>query len=200
MEAVIVSGQLRSDLGKKGAKAVRNEGQIPAVLYSKDQIVHFATTQKEVRGLVYTPEFKVAEVKVEGKTYRCIIKDVQYHPVTDEITHIDFLQLVDGHPIKLQVPVRFVGTSPGLRAGGKLLQNVRRVAIKTVPENMVSELTLDISKLELGQSIRIRDLKPIDGVEILTPAGTPVGTIEIPRALRSAAAAEKKAADKKGKK
>lgn len=200
MEAVIVSGQVRSDLGKKATKAVRAEGNIPAVLYSKDNVVHFSVTPKSVKGLVYTPEFKVANVTLDGKVHRAIVKDIQFHPVTDEILHIDFLSLSDGHTVKLQVPVRFVGTSPGIRAGGKLIQAVRRVAIKTVPEKMVTELTLDISKLELGQSIRIRDIAPIDGIEIMTTPGTPVGTIEIPRALRSAAAAEKKAAEKKGKK
>ncbi len=195
MEAIAVSANKREDLGKKATKAVRKEGLIPGVLYSKDGTMHFSTTHKEVKPLIFTPDFNVASVNLDGNSYRCIVKDIQWHPVTDEIVHIDFLQLVDGHPVKLEVPVRFEGSAPGVRVGGKLLQNLRRIKIKTTPENMVTELTLDVSNLELGQSVRIRDIKPIDGVEIMTPAGTPVAIIEIPRALRSAATAEKKAAE-----
>lgn len=194
MEAVTVSGQIRTDLGKKASKAIRGTGQIPAVLYSKDDVIHFTTTHKAVKPLIYTPEFKVGEVEVEGKTYRCIVKDVQWHPVTDEIVHIDFLRLIDGHPVKLQIPVTFKGTSPGIRAGGTLQQAVRRINVKTVPEKIVSKLTLDISGLELGQAIRVRDIEAIDGVEIMNPPGMPIATVEVPRALRSAATAEMKAA------
>ena len=197
MEAVTVSGQIRTDVGKKATKAVRNAGQVPAVLYSKDKTVHFTTTQKAVKSLIYTPKFKVAEVEVDGKTYRAIVKDIQFDPVTDDIVHLDFLHLVDGHPVKLEIPVRFNGTAPGMRAGGKLLRLMRRVKVKTTPENMVNELALDITSLELGQSIRVRDIVPVDGVEIMSPSGAPVGIIEVPRALRSAATAEKKAAGKK---
>ncbi|MEM1215843.1 MAG: 50S ribosomal protein L25, partial [Bacteroidota bacterium] len=164
------------------------------VLYSKDGVKHFTTTHNAVKTLIFTPEFKVAEVDLDGQKHRCIVKDIQWHPVTDEILHLDFLSLIDGHPVKVEVPVRFVGTAPGIRAGGKIQQAVRRIKIKTTPEKIVSELTLDISGLELGQSIRVRDIEPMEGVEIMNPPGTPVGTIEIPRALRSAAAAEKKAA------
>jgi large subunit ribosomal protein L25 len=194
MEAVSVSGQIRKDTGKKATKAVRSAGQIPAVLYSKEETIHFATTHNDVKSLIFTPKFKVAEIEVDGKSYRAIIKDIQWNPVTDEILHLDFLQLVDGSTIKLQVPVRFEGTAPGMRAGGKLLQLMRRIKIKTTPENMVDELSLNISSLELGQSIRVRDIKPVDGVEVMSPSGAPVGIIEVPRALRSAATAEKKAA------
>ncbi len=197
MEAVTVSGQIRTDVGKKATKAVRKAGEVPAVLYSKEKTIHFATTQKAVKSLIYTPKFKLAEVDVDGTTYRAIVKDVQFDPVTDDIVHMDFLHLIDGHPVKIEVPVRFNGTSPGMRAGGKLLRLMRRIKVKTTPEKMVDELSLDISSLELGQSIRVRDIAPVDGVEIMSPSGAPVGIIEVPRALRSAATAEKKAAGAK---
>lgn len=197
MEAVTVSGQIRTDVGKKATKAIRNAGEVPAVLYSKDKTIHFATTQKAVKSLIYTPKFKLAQVDVDGTTYRAIVKDIQFDPVTDDIIHLDFLHLVDGHPVKLEIPVRFNGTAPGMRAGGKLLRLMRRIKIKTTPEKMVNELSLDITSLELGQSIRVRDIAPVDGVEIMSPSGAPVGIIEVPRALRSAATAEKKAAGKK---
>ncbi len=198
MEIIAVNGQARPGLGKKVAKAVRNEGRIPCVLYGGDEVVHFSTTLNEVRGVVYTPDFKVAELSVNGKTYRAILKDVQWHPVSDSIMHIDFLRLVEGHPVKVEVPVRFKGVSPGVRAGGKLQQKLRRVQIKTTPEHLVTEISVDISKLELGQSIRVRDIVIEEpGIEIMSSPGVPVATIEIPRALRSATAAAEKAASGK---
>ncbi|HQU58518.1 MAG: 50S ribosomal protein L25 [Phaeodactylibacter sp.] len=198
MEIVAVKGQLRPGLGKKVAKSVRNEGRIPCVLYGGDEIVHFSTVLKEIKAIVYTPDFKVAELAIDGKSYRAILKEVQWHPVTDNIIHIDFLRLVEGHPIKIEIPLRFKGVSPGVRAGGKLQQKLRRVLIKAMPEHVVGEMTVDISKLELGQSIRVRDIViEEEGVEILNSPGVPVATIEIPRALRSATAAAEKAAGTK---
>lgn len=194
MKTVAVSGQLRENIGKKGSKATRSAGMAPAVLYGQGDPVHFAVAPLSVRDLIYTADFKVAELSVGGKDYRAIIKDVQFHPVTDEIQHLDFLALQDGHPIKVAVPVGFKGNSPGLRAGGKLVQAVRKIKLKATPENLVDRITLDISKLELGQSIRVRDIVDLKGVEIINPGGQPVATIEVPRALKSAATAAKKAA------
>jgi large subunit ribosomal protein L25 len=194
MKTIAVSASKRENLGKKATKQVRREERIPGVLYSKDGLVHFTTTHKDVKPLIFTADLKVAELQVDSENYRCIVKDVQWHPVTDEIVHIDMLQLLDGQAVKLEVPVRFKGSAPGVRVGGKLQQNLRRIKIKTTPEHMVTELFLDISNLEMGQSARVRDIAPVDGVEVMTPSGTPVATIEIPRALRSAATAEKKAA------
>lgn len=188
MEAVAVSGQIRTELGKSSTKAVRNEGRIPAILYSKGENIHFSTTHNEVKSMIFTPDFKIANLTIDGKEYRCFVKDIQWHPVTDEIVHIDFLRLIDGHPVKLEIPVRFEGTAPGVRSGGKLQVNMRRVKVKTTPENMVSELMLDISSLELGQSIRVRDITPVEGVEVMTAGATPVAFIEVPRAMRSAKA------------
>ena len=195
MQSVQVSGEIRENLGKKSSKANRREGLVPAVLYGAGDPVHFTIKPLDVRSLVYSPDFKLAELSVDGKSYKAIVKDYQFHPVTDQLRHIDFLALTDGTPVKVQVPVTFVGTSPGVRTGGKLQVAVRRVKIKTTPENLVDKVELDISSLELGQAVRVRDIKPMEGVEIMNPGGTPIATVEIPRALRSAATAEKKAAD-----
>lgn len=193
MESVQVSGQLRTDLGKKASKNIRREGNVPAVLYGIGGPVHFTIKPLSVRDLIYSPEFKLAELEVDGKTYKAIVKDYQFHPVTDNLLHIDFLALQDGHPIKVQVPIVFEGVSPGVRNGGKLQVAVRRAKIKATPENLVDKLVLDISELKLGSAIRIRDIQPREGVEIMNPGGTPVATVEVPRALRSAASAAEKA-------
>ncbi len=196
MEVITIQGQPRTELGKKGTKAVRYSEQIPCVLYGPQLTEHFATDWASVRHLIYTPDFKVAEITIQGKSYRAIVKEVQYHPVSEKILHIDFLALTEGHPVKVEVPLRFTGTAIGVKNGGKLQQKVRRVKIKAMPENLITELKLDISGLEMGQSMRIRDIKPPHNVEILNSPGTPIATIDIPRALRSAAAAAEKAGKK----
>lgn len=185
MKIVAVNGELRSDLGKQASKAMRRAKRIPSVLYGGGEIVHFSTTQQEVKDLIYTPDFKVAEIKVDGATHRCIVKDVQFHPVTDEIMHIDFLRLIDGTPVKVELPVRFKGVAPGVKSGGKVMQKVRYIKVKALPEKLVDELRLDVSKLEMGDSIRVRDIETVEGMEILNSPGIPVATVEVPRAMRS---------------
>ena len=190
MEVVAIKGQIRNDLGKKGTKAIRKSNGIPCVIYGGDKTVHFSTKFNEVKNLVYTPDFKLANVTVDSGSYKCIVKDIQFHPVTDEIQHLDFLQLVEGNSVKIDVPVRFEGTSPGLKVGGALVQKMRRVKLKTTPENLIDQVVLDISKLELGDSVRVKDIKVMEGVEVMNPPGNPIASIEIPRALRSAEAEE----------
>lgn len=197
MNTVSVNGKARTELGKKATKAVRKEGLIPCVMYGAGDPVHFTTSTKDVKSLIYTPAFKTAELNIDGKAQKAIVKSVQYHPVTENIEHIDFLALVEGNSVKVELPVRFEGTSPGVRAGGKLVQSMRRVKVKTTPASLVDILTLNIGHLELGQAVRVRDIAPIEGVEIMTEPATPVAIVEIPRALRSAATAAAKAEKQK---
>ena len=194
MEVIAISGQTRTGVGKKASRLDRKNEQIPCVLYGGEAPIHFTTTFSQVKTLIYTPDFKLAEVEIEGNTYKCFVKDVQWHPLSDAIIHIDFLQLIDGKTVKVEVPVRFKGSSPGVKVGGKLIQNLRRILIKTKPEYLVNEVFLDVSSLELGHSIRVRDIEAVEGVEVMNPPATPVAGVEIPRALRSAAAAEEKEA------
>ncbi|MCB9081444.1 MAG: 50S ribosomal protein L25 [Lewinellaceae bacterium] len=196
-EVIALHGQPRSGLGKKSSKALRNDGRIPCVLYGENTLVHFSVAPLDVRGIIYTPDFKIIDLHLEGKTYRAILKDYQLDPLTDQVRHIDLMKLTDGHAIKVEVPIRFRGSSPGVKIGGKLQQNLRRAKIKTMPENLVDELMIDISKLELGQSIRVRDLDVPAGIEVMNNPSIPVATVEIPRALRSAAAAAEKDDKKK---
>ena len=184
MQTVKVAGNARPAVGKKATKAVRNEGRIPCVIYGGDENIHFSTTHKDIKGLIYTPDFKVAEIDVDGKTHRCILKDAQFHPVKENVLHIDFLKLEDGKTVLLEVPVRFKGTSPGVKLGGALQQSLRRVKIRTTPEKMVDELVGDISELKLGHAIRVRDLEVPEGVEVTNSPSIPVATVEVPRALR----------------
>ena len=195
MVTVTINGTPRSGTGTSFAKAARTAGTIPCVLYGGGENLHFTISPDAIRDMIYTGEFKLADVNVAGKSYRCILKEVQYHPVTDTVTHIDFLHLVDGNTINLNVPIRFEGTAPGVRAGGKLVQKLRSVKIKTTPELMVDEMKVDISKLRLGESLRIRDIATIEGVEIINAQALPIATIPVPRGLKAGAEEEEVAVE-----
>ncbi|MDZ7876398.1 MAG: 50S ribosomal protein L25 [Saprospiraceae bacterium] len=193
MESVKINGGTRAGLGKAATKVDRKSDAIPCVLYGGNENVHFTTTWNDVRHLIYTGDFKTADITADGKNYSAIVKDVQFHPVSEKILHIDFLRLTPGTPVKVSLPLRLVDQSPGVKAGGKLLQGIRKIKVKALPENLVDEVTLSIAKLDLGQSARVRDIIPVNGIEITMSPSIPVVTVEIPRALRAAAAAEAKA-------
>lgn len=192
MEYINITGTTRTAGGKKAAKAERNAQRIPACMYGGENI-QFSTTIPDVRHLIYTPEFKLAKITLDGKEHTCIVKEVQYHPVTEAIVHIDFQELLPNRVIKLDVPVKLTGTSVGVRAGGKMLQTLRKVRIKCTPENLVDHLEADVTHMDLGQALRIREVKIPAGIEVMLSPSIPVCQVEIPRALRSAAAAAEKA-------
>ncbi len=185
MDSIAINGTPRSGTGKKDAKQARREGLVPCVIYGGGEVVHFTTTPKEVKGVVYTPEFKEVSITVDGKAHKCILKDLQFHPVSDELLHMDFLKLVPGNPIKVSIPVRCTGVSPGVMGGGRLTQKLRAVKVKATPEGLVGELTVDISELLLGHSVRVRDIVLGDGMELMTSPGIPIATVETPRVLKS---------------
>lgn len=197
METFALNGVARNELGKKATKAYRNNELVPCVIYGGQENIHFSAKPLDLRGLVYTPDFKIAQVTVDGNTYKCILKSVQYHPVSEQILHVDLLELVEKKKLKVEVPLRFTGTSPGVKAGGKLLPLVRRIKIKTTPEHLVNEVSVDVSQLELGQSVRVRDITAQKGIEVLNSPGIPLAMIEIPRALRSATTTAEKTTAKK---
>lgn len=194
MNVVSFTAQKRANARTAGAKAVRNEGRIPAVMYGVGSSENFSVTHADIKHLVYTPDFKLAEVDYEGQKHKCIIKDIQFHPVTDNILHIDFLKLSDGHPVKVEIPVKFKGVSPGVKEGGSLVPLMRKVKVKTLPEDLVDTLFVDISELELGSSVRVRDLEITDKIEVMSDGATPIAIVEVPRALRSAEMEEEEAA------
>ena len=197
MNTVSVSTQLREEVGSRGAKTARAEGMVPAVIYGSNDPIHVLVNQKEVKPLIYTPDFKLGEISVNGSAIKCIVKETQFHPVTDELLHVDFLALTPGKKIKVEVPVRFVGNSPGVKNGGKLIQQLRKIKIKTTPENMIEEINVDISHLELGQVLRVKNVQVSTDIELLVNPSIPIANIEIPRALKSAAAADAKSGGKK---
>jgi len=185
MQVVTLNGKERSQIGKTAAKNYRKEGLVPCVLYSKEENIHFNADPVELKSLIYSPDFKYADIVLNGKTHRCILKEIQFHPVSDAISHIDFLKLVKGTPVRVEVPLKLNGAPVGVKSGGKLVQKMRSIKIKTTPEHLVAEMNIDVSNLDLGQIMRIRDITPAKGVDIVTSAATPVVSVEIPRALKT---------------
>jgi len=185
MEIVSLSTTTRTDVGRKGTKALRKSGSIPAVMYGGGEVKHFSTNIRDVKSLIYTPEFKLAEIDVDGTKHKAILKDIQFHPVSDEVMHMDFLKLIDGVTVKVDIPVKYEGVSPGVKEGGKLIPALRTVKVKTVPEKLVDKLIADISGTKLGEAIRVKDLQVGEGIEVMTDPNIPVASVNVPRVLKA---------------
>lgn len=183
MKSLEIIGYKRANLGKKGSKDLRLEGNVPCVLYGGAEQVHFYTPMILFRQLLYTPNVYEVHLNIEGDEYKCILQDAQFHPVNDIIYHVDFLQLNEGKEIKMEVPVRFMGTAPGVQKGGKLVSKLRKIKVKALPSNMPDYIDVDVSELDLGKSVKVKDIKA-ENFALINNASTPVVSIEVPRAMR----------------
>ncbi len=195
MKLITIEGQLRSEFGKKASRHIRSEGKVPCVIYGGSSNIHFTTTPKELKPIVYTPEFNKAVIKVDGKEYTCILKDLQFDKITDEVIHIDFLELVAGKRVNANVPLRFVGQSTGVKSGGRFEIKMSSIKVRTTPENLSSHIDVDITNLEIGKNLRIEDIVVTD-TEIMHNKRIPVAAVVTTRALKQ----EATAAAKEGKK
>lgn len=184
MEIVNIKADKRDKVGTKWAEKVRKDGLIPGVIYGEHVNVHITVKPLDVRPIIYTPDFKLAEIAVDGEVHQCILKEIQQNAVTDEVSHIDFLKLKPGTKVKIEVPIRFTGNSEGVKAGGKFQPRLKSVKIKVDPKNIISEISVDIAQLGLGQTVRVKDIDPIPGVEILNPSAVPLASVTVPRALK----------------
>jgi large subunit ribosomal protein L25 len=195
MKSITIEGQLRSDFGRKATGRIRSEGKVPGVIYGGSSNIHFTATPKDLKGIIYTPEFKKADLHIAGKTYTCILKDLQYDKITDEVIHIDFLELVDGKALNANVPLRFTGTSKGVKEGGRFVVKMNQVKVRTKPENLRATIDVDITNLEIGRNLRVEDIQ-YENAEILHNKRIPVAAVVTTRALKQQET-EAKAAGKK---
>jgi large subunit ribosomal protein L25 len=186
MKSISISGFKREVVGKKEANRLRAEGQVPCVIYGGDEAIHFYASAKDFKSLIYTPNVYLVDVNIDGTTYQAIIKDSQYHPVTDELIHVDFLRVYEDKPVKVEVPIRIEGYAVGLRKGGKLKSNLRTLRIKALPKYLPDTITINVESLDLNQSIRVGALK-MENIEFLNAKAVPVVAVEMTRAARSAA-------------
>lgn len=166
MKSVSISGSPRENVGKKDAKAQRVQGMIPCVLYGGKEQKMFVVEEGQFRNLLYTPEVKYVELTVDGKTFNAIVQDTQFHPITDRLLHVDFLEVVDGKPITIEIPFKIKGTSPGVLKGGFLHKRVRKLKVRGLLENIPEDITADISNLDIEDVIRICDID-IDNLTII---------------------------------
>jgi len=166
MKSVSISGSPRENVGKKDAKAQRVQGMIPCVLYGGKEQKMFVVEEGQFRDLLYTPEVKYVELTVDGKTCNAIVQETQFHPITDRLLHVDFLEVVDGKPITIEIPFKITGTSPGVLKGGFLHKRVRKLKVRGLLENVPECITADISNLDIEDVIRICDIN-IDNLSII---------------------------------
>jgi large subunit ribosomal protein L25 len=185
MKTIEIIGYKRANLGKSDAKRMREEGNVPCVVYGEEGQIHFYAPMILFRSLIYTPEVYFVNLNIEGEIFHCILQDVQFHPVSDIILHADFLILHDEKPIKMGIPVDFVGRAAGIQKGGKLQVKMRKILVKALPKNMPEKITIDITSMELGDAIKIKDV-PVENFEILNNPRVTVATVTIPRLARLA--------------
>jgi large subunit ribosomal protein L25 len=196
MKSITIEGQLRTDHGKKATRLLRSQKLVPGVIYGGAQEVNFSAPATAFKPIVYTPEFMLADVKVEGKSYQCILKDLQFDTVSDELIHADFLELISDKPVIATLPVRYTGNSAGVKAGGRLITKMKTLKVKALPKNLREFVEVDVTNLELNGNIRVEDVK-LENMEILNSPRIPMASIVLTRQLKQEQAADAKDEKKK---
>ena len=200
MKSITIKGQERENVGKKATKALRDAGMVPCVIYGGEQPVHFAADERTFKSLVYTPNAHTVVVELEGGSkVNAILQDIQFHPVSDRINHIDFFQLSDDKEIVMEVPVKVTGTSPGVLLGGVLNLSQRRLKVKALPKNLPDNVVADISQLQMGNKLYVTKIET-KNFKLMHPDNTVVAQVRISRAAMKAAQEAAKAEKTAGKK
>lgn len=182
MKSITINGTKRAAQSKQETKKLRAEGMVPCVLYGGEQQYHFSTPAMGLKGLVYTPEVYTVELNIDGTTHKAMMKDIQFHPVSDKILHIDFLQMDDNKKIMMQIPVKVTGNSPGVRAGGMLINKLRRLKISALPKHLPDMIEISIDTMEIGDDVRVRDMK-MSGVEFLDSPSNVITAVKTTRVV-----------------
>ena len=194
MKSITINGSQRESVGKVATKALRNAGKVPCVLYGGDKPVHFSAEEKAFKNLVYTPNVYTAKIELDGQTYNAILQDIQFHPVSDKILHIDFYQLFEEKEITMNIPVRLVGSAKGVMVGGALRHNLRKLRVKALPANLPDFIDADITELQIGNKLYVTELRN-DNYTLLHPDNTVVAQVRMSRNAMANAAATEEAAE-----
>ena len=185
MQTIELSAKKRAELGKSSTKQLRKNEEVPCVLYGGKEVTHFAAPANSFRKLIFTPNVYIVSLDIDGKKSNAIIQDIQYHPVSDEILHVDFLQVSDDKPIVIEIPVKLNGFAEGVKAGGKLTLERRKLKVKGLAKNLPDTLDINIDNLGLGKTIQISDLN-FDNLELLNAKNAVVVAVRLTRAARAA--------------
>ena len=188
MKTFDLSGSARADFGKKAAKAIRAEKNVPCVLYGGESNVNFIVAASDLRKLIYTPEVYLVNLTIDGKTSKAIIKEIQFHPVSEDVLHMDFLEVSENKPVAVEIPVQLTGLAEGVKAGGKLNLEMRKLRVKGIYTNIPERIVLDVTSLALGKKIQVCDVV-LDNLEVLNAKNAVVAQVKMTRAARGAAAA-----------
>jgi large subunit ribosomal protein L25 len=191
MKTVALTGELRSDLGSKYSRAMRNEGKVPCVLYGGGEHIHFFVYSPDFKALVYTPNTYKVQLTIEDKKYMAILHDMQFHPVNEAILHADFLAVDEKNPITVSIPVTVEGNSPGVRAGGKLIQKIQRLKIKGLIKDIPDSIVINIDGLDLGQSTKVKNVE-VPNIQILDNKDNAIVSIKMTRNVVKEEVAAKK--------
>src|SRR5476649_1742694 len=183
MKTITIEGHLRTEHGKKAARQIRSQDNVPGVIYGGAQEVNFYASAKAFKSLVYTGEFQLAEVTVDGKTYKCILKDLQFDKVQDSLIHVDLLELVGEKKVVATIPLKFTGVSVGVKGGGKLVIKIKSLKVKALPKDLRETIIVDITDLDLNGNIRVEDVK-VAGMEILNSPRIPIASVVLTRLLK----------------
>ncbi|MGN6801172.1 MAG: 50S ribosomal protein L25 [Ginsengibacter sp.] len=201
MKSITIDGQLRTGFGKSATRQLRSEGKVPAVIYGGAKEINFSAPASAFKGIIYTPEFMLAEVNVDGSIHKCVLKDLQFDKVTDDLIHVDFLELVPNKKVTVNIPIKFTGVPQGVKEGGKLVVKIKSLKVKAFPRHLLEHIEVNIDDLQLNENIRVQDVKP-ENMEIMNSPRIPVASVTMTRQLKqeeakaapAAATAEAKAA------
>jgi len=188
MKTITIEGQLRTETGKTATRRLRSQDLVPGVIYGGAQEVNFAVKSLALKPFIYTPDFQLVEMKVDGKSYTCILKDLQFNKVSDKLAHLDLLELVEGKKVSATIPLKFTGTAAGVKAGGKLEIRLKAVKIKTYPKYLKENIEVDLTNLELNANIRVQDI-PAENLEIMNSPRIPIASVTMTRQLKQEEAA-----------
>jgi large subunit ribosomal protein L25 len=188
MKTFELKGEIRTGTGKTACKNLRNEGKLPCVLYGGKENVHFTVNTVDVKHLIYTPKMYMVDLTIGKKKHHAIIKDMQFHAVSDALNHLDFLEIFEDKPVEMSIPVELTGVAPGVKAGGKLQLVNRKLRVKGLPKNLPDSLNVDVSELNLGKSIKVGDVN-FENIQVLNVKNTVITSIKLTRASKGTAAA-----------
>ncbi len=183
MKTITIEGQLRTESGKKATRQLRSQQLVPAVIYGGKSEISFSAPAAAFKSIVYTSEFLLADVKVDGTAYRCILKDLQFDKVSDALIHVDFLELVDNKKVVALLPLNYVGVPAGVKGGGKLVTKMKAVKVKTLPQHLKSHIDVDLTNLELNENIRVQDIVA-ENMEIMNSPRIPIASVTMTRQLK----------------
>ena len=183
MKSITIEGQLRTETGKKATRQLRSQDLVPGVIYGGEKEISFAAPILAFKPFVYTPEFQQAIINLNGTTYNCILKDLQFDKVTDKLIHIDLMELVEGKKVIADIPIKFTGTSKGVKEGGHLIIKMKSLKVKSLPKDLKEQIEVDITNLELNGNIRVEDVKEAN-YEILNSPRIPIASVVLTRQLK----------------